>query len=197
MNKIRLPIKLILTTALMFIQLCSILAQDLEKQTCYDNLMMTDEDGNYLINANSTATNVVSGLTSLTGLILGFTTSPLMVIPAAVEGVNLSYLITKKTPIKRLRSIIYLSLKKVSSPDIESEKLLKKTVEKINKESTKQISELEFATIIAEANEDRKLCSCDRLTSLQEIRKEIVRTGSLEDVEKNYKVPSLRKEKLY
>ena len=189
--------KTTLATLIILIQVCSLQAQDLEKQTCYDNLMMTDEDGHDLINANTTLTNVISTVTTISGLILIIADSPLYPVVLGIDLANGSYLLVKSRPINLLTNIIYYSLKKVSSPEIESSKLLKRTVEKINEKSTNKITELEFATMIVQANEDRKLCSCDRLTSLREIKKEIIRTGNLEGVEKNYKVPSLKKEKLY
>jgi hypothetical protein len=189
--------KVILGILIIFIQLSSLQAQDLEKQTCYDNLMMTDDYGDYLIDVHTPVTNIISGMTAISGVILAVISSPLVLVASAVEGANMSYLLSKKMPINWLRSIIYFSLKKVSSPDTESSKLLKRTVEKINEKSTNQITELEFAKMIVQANEERKLCSCDRLTSLREIKKEIIRNGDIKDVVQNYKVPSLRKNKLY
>ena len=188
---------MILGTLMIFIQVTFAQAQDLEEQTCYDNLMMTDEYGDDLIDVHTPVTNVISTAAGISGVIFAVVSSPLVLVAAGVDGAAFSYLFAKKLPILRLRNIIYLSLKKVSSPETASSELLKKTVETINEESTKQITELEFAKMIVQANEDRKLCSCDRLTSLREIKKEIIQTGNLASVEKNYKVPSLRKQKLY
>jgi len=146
-------------------------AQSYEKRSCYDDLMY--EDG-----TSNTTDNI--GLTSgmfTAGMILA--QSPLVIIPASVAVGNFIYTQVKGGQINRVMRIIEQSENKINNPESETSKLLARTVRKINRKSTEQITELEFARMIDKANKERTLCAGGDLLTIAKMKRKMKNEGTL------------------
>jgi hypothetical protein len=152
-------------------------AQSNPVRTCYDDLLYPD-------GGNKTADNIghVAGLFTSGLAIAG---SPFAAIPATVmlTAYGISYVEQGKE--NRLMKLIEQAQDKVDNPGAKTGSLLKRTVRKINKRVDTPVSELDFAKLIKQANEDRTLCMGAEFMNIAKIKRQAKRSDDLAFLDRN------------
>jgi hypothetical protein len=168
-----------------FILLITLSAQSFS-QTCAQKLQLTKKTS-YINRLSDDTRQVVGFVSTVGGLAVGLTVAssalPAFLIAAGVastpilagEGIRA----IQNRPINRMIRLIKQSETLVGNPEKTPGRLLRKLHKKLSLESA-QISILELATSIANANKDPKLCG--QINRLKDIKEEI-ETGRLPVVE--------------